>query len=136
MVNQISLDKGARERFANDLRTRVSQVLKPNHPRCTVKPSESASVHKSANSESCSKAILAKRKTMQNPNALNRHPLIQDKSIINDQQVPECGTLLDAIFLADVSATEFISDTGATRGVAGEQPMTALINSLPTAIRS
>ena len=37
-------------------------------------------------------------------------------------------------FISDISETQFISDTGATRGVAGSEPMSALLSHLPQEI--
>ena len=37
----------------------------------------------------------------------------------------------DFAFISDISETQFISDTGATRGVSGSEPMSALLSHLP-----
>ena len=42
----------------------------------------------------------------------------------------------DFAFTSDISETIFISDTGATRGVSGSEPMSALLSHLPKDIRA
>ena len=56
----------------------------------------------------------------------------------SDDQMHETDVLhsvmTDSAFISDISETQFISDTGATRGVAGSEPMSSLLSHLPQEI--
>ena len=128
-----SFDQQVRERFSSGLQSKFSQVLK-NQARAHRFEKDDRVSRSERLQQKIQKPYQDQLKASQDKgNTVGPYP--RQLKAPSDDQMHETDVLhsvmTDSAFISDISETQFISDTGATRGVAGSEPMSALLSHLP-----